>query len=275
MSAAAPDVAAAGSVCWLELATGEPERSMRFYETVLCWDYRRLRDSSGRDCALALLDGEPVAGVLPHPDPVRDWTPYLATPDLPAATETVYQLCGRILATPHRVPGVGATVLADDPHGATLGLAQPEPGWAFTAGVPGSLVWLEFITRHPRTTDRFYHRLFGYTQRQFGDGRTTDHMVYTTGGDSVLGRVRMDPGTPATVPPRWIAHFAVHPGDGFSRTLHRARAAGARLRFRPYTSTLGRIAVLSDPAGTRFALIDPGLAADWDHGSAVDDPYDD
>lgn len=111
-------------------------------------------------------------------------------------------------------------------------------------------------------------------------------MVYTTGsddavgsdssgGDSVLGRVRMAPGTPVEVPPRWIAHFAVDPGLGFDRTLHVARAAGAKLRFRPYTSTLGKVAVLSDPLGTRFAIIDPALAADWDYRSAADDPYDD
>ncbi len=40
-------------------------------------------------------------------------------------------------------------------------------------------------------------------------------------------------------------------------------------------STLGKVAVLADPLGTRFAIIDPSQAADWDYASAADDPYDD
>jgi len=265
-----------GSPCWLELATPDPERTTRFYRDLLGWDYHWVQDSDGQHYALALLDGEPVGGIRPHAGEIRDWTPYLAAADLVETAETVLRLGGAMLhPAPRIVPGVGATALADDPSGATVGLAQPGPDWAFTAGVPGSLVWLEFVTRHPAGTDRFHAGLFGYTQRQFGDGKNFDYVVYGHGEDSVLARVRMAPDTPAEVPPRWIAHFAVHPGEGLNDTVRRARAAGAKLRFRPYASTLGRVAVLSDPLGTRFALIDPDLASEWEHGSAVDDPYDD
>jgi hypothetical protein len=67
----------------------------------------------------------------------------------------------------------------------------------------------------------------------------------------------------------------VNPDFGFEQTLGRASAAGGRLRLPPDPSTLGRVAVLSDPQGTRFAIIDPALASDWDYTAAVDDPYDD
>ncbi|WP_020659471.1 VOC family protein [Amycolatopsis benzoatilytica] len=265
-----------GSPCWLELATADPERTMRFYAELLGWDYQWVQDGEGRHYALALLDGEPVAGIRPHAGEVRDWTPYLATADLVGTAEDVLRLDGAMLdPAPREIPGVGATALADDPSGATVGLVQPAPDGSFTAGVPGSLVWLEFITRNPVRADRFYAQLFGYTQRQFGDGKNVDYVVYALGDDSVLARVRMAPDTPAEVPPRWIAHFAVQPREGLNDAVQRARAAGAKLRFRPYASTLGRVAVLSDPLGTRFALIDPELASEWEYGSAVDDPYDD
>ena len=57
--------------------------------------------------------------------------------------------------------------------------------------------------------------------------------------------------------------------------LRLARLSGATMRFKPYDSTLGKVAVLADPLGTRFALIDPTLAAPWQYGSGADDPYDD
>ncbi|MFD9889362.1 VOC family protein [Amycolatopsis sp. NPDC059027] len=265
-----------GSPCWMELATSDPERSMRFYQALFGWDYRLLRDGAGQDYPVAVLAGEPVAGIRVQRQVVRDWTPYLAAPDLAGTAYQVSELGGTLLEThPHVVPGVGAKALADDPGGATVGLASPAADWAFVAGEPGTLVWLEFVTHRAHQADRFYQRLFGYEQRQFGDGRDVDYMVYTANGDSVLGRVRMAPGTPDDVPPRWIAHFAVDPDHGFDHTLHQARSLGAKLRFRPYTSALGKVAVLSDPLGTRFAIIDPALASDWDFRSAADDPYDD
>ncbi|MGC7095025.1 VOC family protein [Amycolatopsis lurida] len=264
---------APGGPGWLELATADLERSTRFYQDVFGWTYQQVTDGTGQGYVIASLFDEPVAGFRGHRAAIRDWTLYLATPDLAATSALAYRLGGGALETrPHVVPGVGAKLLVDDPSGATFGLAQPERG--FTAGLPGTLVWAEFVTRQAHLADRFFGALFGYGQRQFGDGRATDYVVHSLGEDSVFGRVRMDPGTPPEVPPRWIAHFEVDPDLGFDRTLHRARDAGARLRFRPYSSTLGKVAVLSDPLGTRFAIIDPALASDWDYRSAADDPYD-
>ncbi|GLY65005.1 hydrolase [Amycolatopsis taiwanensis] len=249
---------------------------MRFYHEVLGWTFQRLRDAGGHDYVQALVSDEPVAGLRPHNHSVRDWTLYLSAWDLAATTERARRLGGVVLEPrPHALPGVGAPVLIDDPSGAGVGLLELAGGQAFTAGVPGSLVWVEFVTRHAALADRFFGRLFGYTQRQFGDGHQVDYVVYSIGDDSALGRVRMALDTPADTPPRWIAHFAVHPDVGFNESLRRAHSAGARLRFPPYTSSLGKVAVLSDPLGTRFALIDPSLAAEWEYGSAADDPYDD
>ena len=266
----------AGSPCWVELATADLDRTMSFYHALFGWHYQQLTDSNGQEYIVALLRDEPVVGFRPHHSNILDWTLYLAVPDLAAAGTYVGRLGGTVLEPrPHSVPGVGAKMLIDDSSGATVGLIEPGNAHVFTAGVPGALVWVEFVTRDAAPADQFFGGLFGYGQTQFGDGRTVDYMVYSVGGDSVIGRVRMDAEAPANVPPRWIAHFAVDPSLGFDRTLYNARAAGARLRFPPYDSNLGKVAVLSDPLGTRFAIIDPELAAEWDYRSAVDDPYDD
>ncbi|MCP2168841.1 VOC family protein [Goodfellowiella coeruleoviolacea] len=264
-----------GSPCWVELATENPAVAQDFYRTLFGWEYETRTDGWGRPYTVATLFGDPVAGLRHHWGPVLDWTPYLATGDLAGRAKTAQQHGGTVLESEHVVPGVGTKTLIEDASGATAGLCQPHRDWRFAAGMPGMLVWLEFVIRRATLADRFFGALFDYGQKQFGDGRYVDYMVWYAGEDSVIGRVRMPEDAPANTRPRWIAHFAVDPDVGFDQTLDLARINGGRLRFKPYVSTLGKVAVLADPLGTRFAIIDPSQAADWDYASAADDPYDD
>src|SRR5579883_1377380 len=73
-----------GTPCWLEIASIDVDSTMRFYRTVLGWDYEHRLDSNRTDYVIALLDGEPVAGIRPTRQPVRDWTVYLAASDASA-----------------------------------------------------------------------------------------------------------------------------------------------------------------------------------------------
>lgn len=248
-----------GSPCWLEIATPDPDATARFYGRLFGWEFH---DHT------ATLFGEPVAGLRHAAEPALGWTPYLATPDIGATARVAARYGGRLTdRQAHK-----AILL--DPTGTAVGLCRSER-IHFTAGVPGSLAWAELVTWRATLADRFFGAVFDYGQRQFGDGRRFDHMVWYAGEDSVLARVRMALGTPEDVPARWIAHFAIDPDLGFEATVDRARRFGARLRFKPYGSALGRVAVLADPLGTRFALIDPDDSDEWEYGSVVDDPYDD
>jgi predicted enzyme related to lactoylglutathione lyase len=264
-----------GSPCWLEIATGDLAATKRFYGSVFGWEFEIRTDAAGEDYTVALLDGDPVAGLRNHVGPILDWTLYLTTPDLDATARDVQRFGGRVIEDRHVVPGVGAKMLVDDPSGATVGMCQPDEDWRFTVGLPRSLVWAELVTRRATVADRFFGALFRYEQRQFGDGKRVDHMVWYVDGESVLARVRMAEGTAGDVPPRWIAHFGVDPDVGFDQALWDVRSHGARLRFKPYTSSIGKVAVLSDSRGTRFAIIDSSLATNDGYRSANDDPYDD
>jgi predicted enzyme related to lactoylglutathione lyase len=272
--APAPVALVPGNPCWLELATATPETAMDFYATVLGWEFTQRVDSGGLPYYVAMSGGDPVAGIRPVEWPVTDWTVYLATTNLAGLVHRSEQLGGRTIETDHVVPRVGAKALIEAPAGALFGACEIGPDWTFTAGVPNSLVWAEFITHLAPEADQYFGELFGFSGRQFGDGADDDYMVWYVGQESVIGRVRMMPGTAPDVPARWIAHFRTPLDQEFDEALHIAHDAGGRLRFSPYTSQLGKVAVMSDPTGARFALIDPGLATSG--GSArADDPYDD
>lgn len=266
----------AGSPCWVELTTDRPEDAMVFYQAVLGWDFVRRTDADGVPYYVGQIGGEPVAGIRPAGETLLDWTLCLATGNLPNLLQRAELLGGTVIGAAHTVPRVGTTTLVQAPVGAAFAACQVAQDWGFTAGVPRALVWAEFITHRARHADEFFGELFGFEGRQFGDGVGDDYMVWYAGGDSVIGRVRMMPGTPADVPSRWVAHFRIPLDRDFDEAVRVAHDAGARLSFRPYDSTLGRVAVLTDAIGARFALIDPTLATDNPAPrSEVDDPYDD
>ncbi|HEX4702594.1 MAG TPA: VOC family protein [Pseudonocardiaceae bacterium] len=264
-----------GNPCWLELATSAPATAMRFYRAVMGWEFEQRVDSGGLPYYMAMAAGEPVAGIRPVEWPVTDWTVYLATPDLNALVRQSAVLGGRTVETGHVVPRVGVKALIEPPAGARFGACEIADDWTFGAGVPNSLVWAEFITHYATHADEYFGELFDFTGKQFGDGGDDDYMVWYAGEDSVIGRVRMMPGTPSDVSARWIAHFHTSFDRDFDEAVRVAHDAGARLRFRPYTSQLGKVAVMSDPTGARFALIDPALAVGERHGIRADDPFDD
>ncbi|AHH94394.1 VOC family protein [Kutzneria albida] len=253
---------ATGTPCWLEISTPDPAATKRFYSALFGWEF---------EGAVATLFGDPVAGVRHEPEAALGWTPYLSISDFAETAARAKRYGGKLIGEPDPE---GRSLLRD-PAGTRVGLCVPSQAWRFTAGVPGSLVWAELVTARATLADRFYGAVFGHEQRQFGDGRKFDYVVWYSGGESVLARVRMALDTPPDVPARWIAQFAVDPDLGFEATLGRARRLGARLRFKPYTSALGRVAVLSDPLGTRFAIIDPEAADESAWGAGSDDPYDD
>jgi predicted enzyme related to lactoylglutathione lyase len=264
-----------GSPCWLELATVDANATMRFYAAVFGWEYVRRTDSDGAEYLVATLAGDPVAGIRPVTETVRDWTVYLASYDLDKLAKRITGYGGQMLHGGVTVPGVGVLTLAQAPSGGDFGAAQVTTDWAFTAGLPGSLCWVEYVTHQTELADRFFGPLFDYTMQQFEEGGLDDYVVYYAGEDSVIARVPMIEGTPQDVPARWVAHFLLKPGDDFEETVRRAHDAGARLRFRPYDTSLGKVAVLSDVHGAAFAIIDPAPAPAMAAPSANDDPYDD
>jgi predicted enzyme related to lactoylglutathione lyase len=257
------------------MATNQPDAAMAFYHQVMGWEYVQRADGDGQPYYVATLVDEPVAAIRPVREGFADWTLYLATADLAATLKMSDLLGGKTIETTHVVPRVGKKALVEAPAGAVFGICQLAGDWAFTAGVPNSLVWAEFITHLAPQADQYFGELFGYTGQQVGNGIDDDYMVWYAGQDSVIGRARMMPGTPMTVPARWVAHFRTPLDRDFDDAVVLAHEAGARLRFSPYASELGKVAVMSDPTGVRFALIDPALAVEHGGGSGADDPFDD
>lgn len=266
----------AGTPCWIELTTTEPRRAQEFYGGLFGWTFEVHKDPQAGEHLIAMREGYPVASIRNGMAAKSRWRVYLATEDCAGTTDQAVRLGARVSVPHSKIPGVGTKATLVGPDDADFGLLEPEDSWQFDVGLPGTLNWAELLTIKAQTSDQFFHSLFGYDSEQFGTEHRYDYAVWYLGGDSVLARVSMirehiAPGAH----PHWLLYLGADPEKGTDDLVHEAIALGGRVRIDPYDSTLGRVAVLRDPTGARFAVVDP-TQAPGDYGSAANyDPYED
>ncbi|MBB5159580.1 VOC family protein [Saccharopolyspora phatthalungensis] len=246
-----------------------------FYSGLFGWDYESHDDPRAGLHVIAFHEGFPVASIRESGDGRSRWRLFLAAEDSAATAAEAGKLGGQIVVPRSRVSGLGVKLVLSTPADDEFGLLEPDEAWQFDVGLPGTLVWAELVTIKAQTADHFYGELFGYSAEQFGTEHRTGYAVWYLDGESVLARVSMIREHITTgTRPHWLVYLGVDESVGTDELVHTAIALDGRVRVDPYDSSLGRVAVLRDPTGARFAVVDPSQAAEY--GSAGnDDPYDD
>jgi len=122
----------------------------------------------------------------------------------------------------------------------------------------GNPSWYELTTSKGelRAAEEFYGRILGWTFMDTGMVGSEYHLA-SRDGDAVAGFSAM-PGTAADKSPSWLIYFAVADADKSA-----ADAAAARATIHRAPSDVpgtGRFAILSDPQGARFGLLQPDMS---------------
>jgi uncharacterized protein len=162
---------------------------------------------------------------------------------------------GQELMEPRDVDLHGRMAIAADPSGAVFGLWQAAEhiGTARTAD-PGTLVWSEALSKDYETSRAFYTTVFGYRAEEIGDGGTQYAALYAA-DKPVAGTGDLHPDFAAGTPPHWLPYFATGCTDD---TVRQVTDGGGELVGTPLETDFGRMAVLADPEGARFAVIELG-----------------
>jgi len=245
-----------GEPCWADVVAGDVDAAKEFYGALFGWTYAEAGPEFG-NYVMAQRHGYPVAGISPPPPGSEQvpsaWTLYLAAHDLDGTASRVHRYGGKIIMGPMEIVDNGRMLFAVDPTGAAFGVweAGRHTG-SQLYGEPGALCWAEVNTRDAEAADTFYRALFDYDQRQLGDGNQFDYTVWSLGGDNRCGRLLMTESWEG-IPPNWMVYFAV---DDTDEAADRARLAGGQLQQPPFDSAQGRIAVMADPNGAVFSIID-------------------
>ncbi|KUL33973.1 glyoxalase [Streptomyces sp. NRRL F-4489] len=249
---------APGTPCWVDLAAPDQQAALDFYAGVLGWTGEIGPPEMG-GYAVCRLGGKPVAGIMAavamgdQPAPPTVWTTYLACADADAARGSVESAGGTVLMPVTDVMSLGRMFIAADPTGAVFGVWQAVdfPG-AGVANEPGALIWNELNTTDRSAASAFYRAALGIESTAMEGAEHYDALQVN--GRPVGGMQPMPEHLPADTPSHWLTYFAVADADA---AVDRVRAAGGNTIMEPFDMIAGRMAVVTDPQGAVFALIQP------------------
>jgi uncharacterized protein len=118
--------------------------------------------------------------------------------------------------------------------------------------VPGALTWNELTTRDVEGSAAFYGAVFGWVARE-SSLNGMDYIVWEHEGRPVAGLQAMDGDEwPDDLPPHWMIYFAVTDCD---ESAAYTQSLGGRIVRPPTTLPIGRYAVMADPQGGTFSIL--------------------
>ncbi len=136
----------------------------------------------------------------------------------------------------------------------------------------GNPCWYELATSRGnlQAAEEFYGRVFGWKVSDAGM-QGFDYRLAEADGDMVAGLMSM-PEDVSEIPPFWMIYFAVDDADVF---VADATAAGAQRHRGPSdVPGTGRFAVLADPQGAGFGILQPEMSGmadeerqEWAHST--------
>lgn len=244
-----------GRIVWVDLSTPDLDGAVGFYERVFGWDTEKAETNMGA-YVVARVDAGAVGGMMAQPpgdlaDAVPPaWTVVVGDDHLEASLDRARELGGSVLQPPVSIPGGARLAVVADPTGAALALMEaPASPLGMVSDASGAVSWLECLSRDPASAQAFYEGLFGWAS-EVGPG---GYVVFRLDGARVGGLMRTPAGVPAEVPSYWLVYFAVVDAHG---TCARAEAHGGTILEPVHEIAEGRFAVLADPAGAVFAILE-------------------
>ena len=151
---------------------------------------------------------------------------------------------------PFDIPQAGRMAFVLDPAGTPVALWQAgDHIGASVVNEPGALIWNELLTTDP-SVHAFYEATAGMKAVPM-EMEGQQYTCWEVGGRQVGGT--MSPPMP-DVPNHWHVYFDVADADA---TAAKAAELGGQVLFGPFDSPVGRIAVLTDPQGASFSVLQP------------------
>jgi hypothetical protein len=243
-----------GTPSWVDLSTTDVAKAGEFYGGVLGWTVKDLGPDAG-GYVMFHKDGKEVAGGGPLQDPNMPpvWSTYIKVEDAAATAKAAEAAGGKVVLAPMEVMEQGTMAVLQDPSGAYISVWQPgvHQG-AELYNAPGALCWNELGTRDTAAAEAFYQSVFGLTPKTEGEPGQL-YTQFFVDDRSVAGMMDISTMLPAEVPPHWLSYFGV---EDVRKAIEQTNALGGQVRMGPVPSPFGEFAVIADPAGAVFAVIE-------------------
>jgi len=251
-----------GTFCWIDLGTPSQDDAGEFYGALFGWQLKE--DENAEQTGgyrTAQLGGNAVGGVmkLMQEGQPPAWMNYICVEDADATVENARQAGGTVHAEPMSVLDYGRMAVLADPTGAVFGIWQPGRNvGAGVVGESGAMAWNELNTRDPETAKSFYGDVFGWSFEEKEYEGAGTYTIISLDAEGIGGLSDITDRVPAEVPAHWLVYFAVKDADA---TLATAKERGGEVFVGPMdVAGVGRLAVVKDPWGAIFAVIQPDPA---------------
>jgi len=242
-----------GTPMWVDHTSRDVQAAARFYSDLFGWQAQDMGEEAGH-YTMFFDNGRMVAATTPPMDPniPPSWSTYISTDNVESTAKAVTDSGGKVLMGPMQVMDQGSMGVFMDPTGAVFAAWQPAAHkGAQLVNQPVSFCWNELATRDLNAAKQFYSKVFnwGVKSNAMPDG---EYVEWQVNGRSIGGAQQMGSQYPAQVPPHWLVYFAVANTD---QTLQKAQQLGGTVTVPAMDIPQGRMAVLSDPQGAAFAVI--------------------
>ncbi len=245
-----------GTVSWVDLSTPDIEGAKRFYAELLGWELDSRPTPMG-EYVVASVEGREAAGMMAQGAEMAGapavWTVFIVVDDLDRTLASVDRAHGSVVQPPFEVPGGARVAVVADRTGAMFGVISggPEPGHPYFSQDPGAVCWVEVMTGDRDAATGFYREVFGWSAETDTSG-PVPYTVYRLDGEPVAGMIGRTENMPEDVPDCWSVYFTVADCDG---TVARTVDLGGSVILPPTPTPMGPFAVLADPAGAAFEVM--------------------
>jgi predicted enzyme related to lactoylglutathione lyase len=248
---------APGVPMWVDVSSSDMDKTRAFYTGLFGWEAQVVPDPQAGGYTMFLKDGKSVGAAGPIMDPGQPavWATYVKTEDADATAQAVTDAGGQVVFGPMDVMGQGRMAVLSDPTGAFVSIWQPQAHTgAELVNEPGSFCWNELYTRDVSAAREFYRKVFGWGIKasEFDGGEYTEFQV---DGRSIAGGLDMRTMLDDSIPPHWLVYFTIR---NTAETVDRVKELGGTVMNGPFDTPMGKMAVLQDPVGAVFAVIEAG-----------------
>lgn len=257
-----------GKMVWADLVTPDLGAAERFYGGLLGWTFQTIHTGES-DYAVALVDGRPIGGLFQKPIPAGQhrqsaWLTFIAVRDVDAAKRVALAHGAKVVSDARNYPSRGRQAVLSDPEGAVFAVLASSSGDAPDyLAAPGEWIWSSLLSRTPGSEAAFYQQVFSYDVFDLASDDGLEHVILSS-DDYARASANAMPGDPARRHAHWLNFIRV---DHTIDMVAKVQALGGRVLVEPHVDRHGgQVAVVADPAGAPFGLME------WTNSDSTAEP---